>query len=333
TVHMPPRKSRRSAAVAAQSAMVEDSSELDELLASPNPRRRPKKLATKAAKGQQATPTRAKQTEEVPPDTAVVVRRTRPVAKATTSKAAAAKATTSKAATAKSRGSKGPARKTQPKKHVESAESESEHDDKMSDHNSIGLEELSISDDAMPDTPTRRRGGAASSLAAAKKHSTEDVEVQSPAAGRRGRKRKSESSQSAQPEASTPVPPAKRGRPRKVQEESEDEEPPTSSTLRGRPAKTKSDETPPQSPARRGRPRKIPAEASPQSPVGTRRTTQQREKPTHDVFVDIVSPSKFESNRSKIRSARLHTTATGRNATANETDNWQAKYEELLAKR
>ncbi|KAJ2188622.1 hypothetical protein EV181_002098 [Coemansia sp. RSA 532] len=323
--------------------MVEDSSELDELLASPNPRRRPKKLAPKAAKGQQATPTRAKQTEEVPPDTAVVVRRTRPVAKATTSKAttskaAAAKATTSKAATAKeaapkSRGSKGPARKTQPKKHVESAESESEHDDKMSDHNSIGLEELSISDDAMPDTPTRRRGGAASSLAAAKKHSTEDVEVQSPAAGRRGRKRKSESSQSAQPEASTPVPPAKRGRPRKVQEESEDEDPPTSPTLRGRPAKTKSDETPPQSPARRGRPRKIPAEASPQSPVGTRRTTQQREKPTHDVFVDIVSPSKFESNRSKIRSARLHTTATGRNATTNETDNWQAKYEELLAKR
>ncbi|KAJ2129084.1 hypothetical protein IW136_005936, partial [Coemansia sp. RSA 678] len=81
--------------------MVEDSSELDELLASPNPRRRPKKLATKAAKGQQATPTRAKQTEEAPPDTAVIVRRTRPVAKAATAKATTAKAATAKAATAK----------------------------------------------------------------------------------------------------------------------------------------------------------------------------------------------------------------------------------------
>ncbi|KAJ2497654.1 hypothetical protein GGH96_004943 [Coemansia sp. RSA 1972] len=307
--------------------MVEDSSELDELLASPKPRGRPKPTATKTAKGQQATPTRAKKTE-VPPDTAVIVRRTRPAAKATTSKAM-----TTKEAAPKSRGSKGLARKTHSKKHVESVESESEHDDKMSDRNSIGLEELSISDDAMPDTPTRRRGGTAPSLAAAKRHSTEEVEAQSPAAGRRGRKRKSDSSQSAQPEASTPVPPAKRGRPRKIQEESEDEALPTSPTLRGRPAKTKPDETPPQSPARRGRPRKIPAESSPQSPASTRRTTQQRDKPTHDVYVDIVSPSKFESNRSKIRSARLNNTATGRNASTDETDNWRAKYEELLAKR
>ncbi|KAJ2119825.1 hypothetical protein IW147_005558 [Coemansia sp. RSA 720] len=318
---MPPRKSRRSAAVAAQSAMVEDSSELDELLASPKPRGRSKKPAAKTAKGQQATPTRAKQTE-VPPDTAGIVKRTRPAAKAATAKEAAPK----------SRGSKGPARKTQPKKHAESAESESEHDDKMSDHNSIGLEELSISDDAMPETPTRRRGGAASSLAA-KKHSVEEVEAQSPAAGRRGRKRKSDSSQSAQPEASTSVPPAKRGRPRKVQEESEDKAPPTPPTLRKQPAKTKSDETPPQSPVRRGRPQKIPAQLSPQLPVSTRRTAQQRDKPTHDVYVDIVSPSKFESNRSKIRSARLHSTGTGRNAATDETDNWRAKYEELLAKR
>ncbi|KAJ2824859.1 hypothetical protein IWW50_003130, partial [Coemansia erecta] len=353
--------SRRSAAAAAQSAMSEDSRDLDELLASPKPRGRPKKAAAGTSTGRQTTPSRARKADTAPPDTAGMLRRARPAAKeadpSTRRSPRAAKAPARKPRT-KATAPKRQARSTsaaQLKKRASAmSESESESESGESDHGSLNLEELSISDDAMPETPTRTRGGTTPSLVRSKLLPVVEIEVDESIAARRGRKRKSDAAQSAQPDESTATPPAKRGRPRKIHVE-EEEAPTSSPGRRGRPRKNQEEEAPAPPSGRRGRPRKTQeAESPPASPARRGRPPKDgdEEKPhrassyewvrmppqpkastskSKGAAVDIQSPSKFESSRSKIRTPRQRA-AAGRGASSDEAG-WRAKYEELLAKR
>ncbi|KAJ1833897.1 hypothetical protein LPJ63_002400 [Coemansia sp. RSA 2711] len=189
------------------------------------------------------------------------------------------------------RAAKGPGRKAKPTGRAAAAAALSE--DEESDHGDLGLEELSLSDDAMPETPTRRRGRATPAQSSARKQRATEVIISPISPGRRGRKRKSEM---VKPEESLPSPPAKRGRPRKIQ----------------------APEPEPQTPAK---PRRAAAQKGDESPA------------EDDIFVDIVSPSKFESSRSKIRSGRQRSAAAARNPASEDADSWRAKYEELLKLR
>ncbi|KAJ2796078.1 hypothetical protein H4R20_005657, partial [Coemansia guatemalensis] len=193
--------------------------------------------------------------------------------------------------------------------HIEADESEgdgqSEHalDDVDDSHDEQGF-----SDEALLETPTKRRGKVVPLFPSTKKQQRQrrvslrdsvvvDIESSpSPKAapGRRGRKRKSDIiSEETSPEPkdsngnSARQPPAKRGRPRKAS----------------------------------GIERKD-ASAAPTSTAA---------EEGGDVYVDIVSPSKFETSRSKLRSTRQRSAKAADTSSGGE--NWRAKYEELLELR
>ncbi|KAJ2628510.1 hypothetical protein GGF44_004469, partial [Coemansia sp. RSA 1694] len=142
---------------------------------------------------------------------------------------------------------------------------------------------------------------------------SQDVDNSSPAP-KRGRKRKSDADELPSPpvkhsdDVQRP-PPAKRGRPRKSQipEPEPDQEDESE-------AESGDQQIPVRPPARI---RAAPAVVSPR----------------HEVFVDIVSPSKFERSRARIASTKQTESQPAASAPKNESAKWRKKYEDLCALR
>ncbi|KAJ2452062.1 hypothetical protein EV183_003178 [Coemansia sp. RSA 2336] len=198
---MPPRKSRRTAAAAAKSAIA---AEIEDERHAPSKSRRGRKPGPKPA--QPSTPARRTQESPAPPDTIGAIRRRRSTAAA--AKKPAPKARSSPRA---SRGRKAAAQSPEP---AQDPDDVFESENEAAGHD-LGLEELSLSDDAVPETPTRRPGRQKKTTSAAREYPVVEIES-SPAL--RGRKRKTSAEPDAQPEAmDTSSPPAKRGRARKTQ--------------------------------------------------------------------------------------------------------------------
>ncbi|KAJ2453565.1 hypothetical protein GGF42_003788 [Coemansia sp. RSA 2424] len=141
----------------------------------------------------------------------------------------------------------------------------------------------------------------------------QDVDNSSPVP-KRGRKRKSDADELPSPPAkhSDDVqrpPPAKRGRPRKSQlpEPEPDQEDESE-------AESGDQQIPVRPPARI---RAAPVVVSPR----------------HEVFVDIVSPSKFERSRARIASTKQTESQPAASAPKDESAKWRKKYEDLCALR
>ncbi|KAJ2628898.1 hypothetical protein H4R22_003632 [Coemansia sp. RSA 1290] len=199
---MPPRKSRRTAAVAAQSAIA---AEIEDERHAPSKLRRGRKPGPKPNEPP-STPARRKQESPAPPDTIGAVRRRR-----STATAAKKPAPKTRSSPRNSRGRKAAAQNPEPVQELDDGPG-SEHE--VTEHD-LGLEELSLSDDAIPETPTRRPGRPKKTAPAAKEYPVVEIES-SPA--QRGRKRKSSAEPDAQSEEmDISDPPAKRGRARKTQ--------------------------------------------------------------------------------------------------------------------
>ncbi|KAJ2847417.1 hypothetical protein IWW36_003862 [Coemansia brasiliensis] len=199
---MPPRKSRRTAAVAAQSAIAAD---IEDERQAPSKSRRGRKPGPKSNEPL-STPVRRKQESTAPPDTIGAVRRRR-------STTTAAKKATPKTRSSP-RNSRGRKAAAQSPAAVQDSDNGVGSESEAAEHD-LGLEELSLSDDAIPETPTRRPGRPKKTTPASKEYPVVEIDS-SPA--QRGRKRKT----SAEPDAPSEEldisnPPAKRGRARKPQ--------------------------------------------------------------------------------------------------------------------
>ncbi|KAJ2159029.1 hypothetical protein GGF46_003321 [Coemansia sp. RSA 552] len=320
------RKSRRAAATAAKSAIAHDLSDSEKsrptrarttptgkrtkkaepaAAAAATPARRVGRPKGSKNKKQPATPVKAaaasedeEDEEDAPPDTLLVSRRMRgrgAVSRAApkprrSPRAAETKAAETRVTETKAAETRG--RKPRASKPAKAATSDAAEaeDEGKSDD---GLDDTDLSDGAFPETPTRRRGAAAPTPLTLSEDTVVEIDkLPSPrsAKGGRGRKRKSDTL-TAPVEAST---------------------------------------APPATPAKRGRPRKTQKTEGPSSPTRAKLQSDSAQPSNSGVYVDIVSPSKFETTRTRLRSAKQ---AEAPEAAAGETSGWRARYEELLELR
>ncbi|KAJ1824669.1 hypothetical protein LPJ60_000591 [Coemansia sp. RSA 2675] len=277
------------------------------------------------------TPTRRSQ--PAPPDTLGITRRTRPTIAAATaspitrssprSKAPPANAKpATTAATAAAAKTKDKAKTTRGRGRPPKAAAQSEavdHSDNEAESkfaNTIRIPTPDSDDYDLPDqttvldTPSKKPSNTSPLLFTRlrpppKLTIVEDSDIESPKP-KRGRKRKSDadelpSTPTKQPDA-LQRPPAKRGRPRKSQAPEPDQDNEPDAVSGDRPGST--------------------------TPVRT-----SAAPPRHEVYVDIVSPTKFERNRARISMARQAETQPSSSEPVDESAKWRKKYEDLCVLR
>ncbi|KAJ2079423.1 hypothetical protein H4R24_003788 [Coemansia sp. RSA 988] len=325
---MPLRKSNRTAAVAANNAIASEFAEPEAASKPKRPAGRPKRSAavskpepttrpttTRTKKSEAShlsedqrpsspirrTPVKTAKPELAPPDTLCISRRSR-----TRMRGGSPPAKPEPKARRSPRAGRARTKAPPSTSHVEVDVSEGDEQGghALEDIDS-SYDEHGFSDEALPETPTKHRGKVTPLFPPIKKQqrvSARDSVVvdvvgsssPKPAPGRRGRKRKS----GILSEGSLAEPKDSNG--------SSVHQPPSK---RGRVQKTSEVELADESEASAG---------AAAEQIG-------------EVYVDIVSPSKFETSRSKLRTTRKRSDKAA--DTTSGGDNWRAKYEELLELR
>ncbi|KAJ2614097.1 hypothetical protein H4S08_001875 [Coemansia sp. RSA 1365] len=325
---MPPRKSNRTAAASAANSAISTESAEPAAAKSKRTVGRPKRAAaaTRKAKSTQASAAEAKKNEAsqqskaeretspiihtpakpgkpevAPPDTLCISRRSRTHIRGDSS-ASKPEPKPRRSSKAGRRGTKVAVSKLQVEADISEGD---ERGGQAQDDTDASHDEHGFSDEALLETPTKRRGKVTPLFPSTKKQQRESLQnaVVSDIEG------------SPSPKAA-PV----RGRKRKSDNLGEDK----SLGPKGSNGSSAS-----RTPVKRGRLQKTTRiESTDTSAASTSAAADERK----DVYVDIVSPSKFETSRSKLRS-KMERSDKAADTSISSGESWRVKYEELLELR